>query len=436
MKYNEEREMILYYYLINYIAIFDVDLKNEEEIFLHDNFLEVLIYILENNADFGYLTKEMYERIGKLIQYIKENMESELIEQLIEKYNNIDCYSYGFYENEFVYKYNIINEDLKNKAFIWNKKEIEELVREDYFLFLGLELDDKEFNKYNKIYTNNINSLLFLNKLINMFPTVLLDNKYKKRIISILKYNKEKIDDKEMLKINENLYNQIVNFDKKNIEIVFNSKIFEQLYYEAIFEKMIVLGEEYNIDYSNNEILEQLYALINHYDHRNMCSKDMKYRIINIMDNFKYGVKDLDKRKYNEYLVKVNSMNLSDYEFIIDYFYKKGINNYKEIRQNPYLINEYLGLINNDIAFLESLLCDNDYDEKYLKHFIYNDDYILSVKRYMKECPLLFKNKDILDKVTKTIECIMNEYTEGRLNSKDYYTMNKKVIKKLKKDKN
>jgi len=434
MKNKYYRLIVIYYYLINYISLHDIVLKEEEDIFLNDGFLEVLLYILENNDAFN-LTKEMYKRIGKLIIYIRLNMESELIDDILVAYNRICNYSYNFYENEFLYKYNIIDNNLTDKVFIWDKKEIERLVKEDYYMLLTLELSDKEFYKeYIDSYIYNKEFLLFINKLINIFPIVLLDRKYKNKILKIIEYNKERIDDDDFTNINNNLYNRIQNINRENINKTFTTRNFESIYYETVFEKMIILGEPYNLNYSNELILEYLYEFIEYYSISNLCTKHMKNRIINIMDKFKYGVKNIDLTRYNEHLVMVNSMKEKEHAFIKHYLNKKGIYNHSEIYSKPYMIDEYLEMINLDFVFLKSLLCD-EYDEKYLKHFIYNDDYILTIKRYLNDCPMLFNDKNVYDKVIKTLEAIMNEYENGNLNSRNYYLQNKKMLKRLEKGK-
>ena len=59
------------------------------------------------------------------------------------------------------------------------------------------------------------------------------------------------------------------------------------------------------------------------------------------------------------------------------------------------------------------------------------------LKRPKKEIELFAKRamnyKNVYDKVVKTLDFIMNEYKEGRLNSREYYMKNKKVLNKLKK---
>lgn len=60
---------------------------------------------------------------------------------------------------------------------------------------------------------------------------------------------------------------------------------------------------------------------------------------------------------------------------------------------------------------------------------------MLTIERYLNECPLMFKNKEISDKVIKTLKAIMNEYEVGNLNSKNYYKKHKKLLKKLEKGK-
>lgn len=309
MKNKYYRRIIIYYYLINYISLHDIDLKDEEDIFLHDDFLEILLYVLENNDTFNYFTEEMYKRIGKLIIYIRKNMESVFIEDILKVYNKINNYSYNFYENEFTCKYNIVDNNLTNKVFIWNKKEIERLVKDDYYMLLILELKDKDFyENYMDKFIYNKEFLLFVNKLINVFPRVLLDKKYKNKILKIIEYNKERIDDEDFTNINNNLYNRIQNINRKNIDRFFTTRNFESIYYEVVFEKMIVLGESYDLNYSNELILEYLYEFIEYYSISNLCTSVMKNRIINIMDRFKYGVKNIDLTRYNEHLVMVNSM--------------------------------------------------------------------------------------------------------------------------------
>lgn len=428
------RYAVIYNYIINYIALFDIDYDEEKDIFLCDDFLEILLYTLENNSSFIYFSKDMHKRIGNLIMYIRRNMESDLIEDVLNAYNKFDKFSYDFYEIEFLYKYSIISNELTDKAFMWDKKEIERLVKDDYHMLLILE-NDKSYNKYIKSFTCNMDYLLFVNKLINVFPRILLDRKYKNKLLKILEYNKELSKDEKFLNINDTLYNRIVYSNKKNIDRAFTMRSFESIYYETVFEKMIVLGEPYNLDYSDELILEIMYEFIEYYSIKKLCTKTMKNRIINILDNFKQNIKNIDLNRYNEHLVMVNSMEENEYGFIKNYLNKKGIYYHSEIYSKPYIIDEYLEMINLDLTFLQSLLCDQEYDEKYLKHFIYNDDYVLTIRRYMNDCPLLFSNKNVSDKVIKTLNCIMNEYKEGRLNSKDYYLKNKKMLNKIKKGK-
>ena len=47
----------------------------------------------------------------------------------------------------------------------------------------------------------------------------------------------------------------------------------------------------------------------------------------------------------------------------------------------------------------------------------------------------MFRNKEIYDKVIKTINKIMDEYKNGNLNSRNHYEKYKKLLKKLEKGK-
>lgn len=431
----------LYHFLINYIAVDDIDYKDEEDIFLNEHFLEVLLYILSSEEycreDYNFFTEEMYTRIGKLIEYIKNNMKSDIINQIINVYNkNKRNYSNDFYNNEFMIKYNFIVQDMKDKAFIWNKKEIEESVKKDYFMFLILQLKEKEFYEtFKEEYVGDIDYLLFVNKLLNTFPNLLLDKKIKNKILFTLTYNYSTDNNDMFYKIKDSLYEKLVKTNKINTKNRFTHVTFETLYFNVIFEKMVVLNEEYDIDYTNEFILEKFYVLIDYYTSKDMCNKAMQSRIINILDKFKNNIKNIDINRYNNYLVKVNSIIPNETNFKYNYLLRIGLDATIQSLFKPYMIDEYLELINLDLVFLESLLCDKEYDEKYLKNFIYYDDYVVIVKKYLKEYPLLFSDKNVYDKVIKTLKAIMKEYESGNLNSKDHYLQNKKTLKRLEKGK-
>ena len=438
MNNNNYKEVAIDFYFINYMMFSDVDFEEYRIVILSDIFLYTLETILEANIDTNLYTEEMYEKLGKLINYISSNTQNNEVTNIINLYNMLKEYpSNEFYNNEFLYKYNLIDENLKNKAFIWNKKDIEESVKEDYSIILYLNLDFEQFKEiFIKKYAGSIDYLLFLNKFMNMFPYLVADKSYNKKILFTLEYNKNINTSEKFMKINNNLYNKVINLNKKNKNDNFNLKKFERIYYNAIFEKMIILNEKANVDYTNPLILSYLYMLIDDYNVKKVCNSVMVKRIINIMNEFKNNIKNIDINKYNEYLCILNSMELSEYGFAITYLYEKNL--YKEIPHiitKPFLIDEYLETINLDFNFLESLLCDKEYDEKYLKHFIYNDDYYLTIEKYLKECPLMFRNKEIYDKVIKTINKIMDEYKLGNLNSRDYYKQYKKLLKKLEKGK-
>lgn len=439
MNNNILKEMVVDLYSINYMMFYDIDFEDYKEVILSNIFLWSLESLLEENIKNNLYTEEMYQKLGKLIEYINSNIETEETKNITNLYNMLKEYpSYEFYNNEFLLKYDLINDDLKNKIFVWNKKEIEKSIKDDYIIILYLNLDFEKFKEiYSSKYTGNINYLLFLNKFIKLFPNLLFDKKYKEKILYTLEYNKKLENKSEMFtKMNDSIYNKVTNFKKKDINRYFNLDAFEQIYYDAMFEKMIVLNEKVDIDYTNPKLLNNLYNFIDEYD--SIFNVYMKNNLINIMDRFKNNIKDLNLKEYNEYLIKVNSMDLSENKFIINYLLNKNINKKNElieILKNPYLTYEYLELINLDFNFLESLLCNNEEFEKYMEHFIYSDDYMLTIERYLKECPLMFKNKEISDRVIRTLKAIMNEYEIGNLNSKNYYKQHKKLLKKLEKGK-
>lgn len=442
MNINFYKEVALDFYFFNYLLINDIDYEEYKDVIFDNLFLQTLELTLEANLETNLYTREMYEKIGNLINYINTNIKSDKLKIELENINNFytmlkEYPSNEFYNNEFLCKYDLIDENLKNKAFIWNKKDIEESVKDDYYIILYLNMDFEQFKEmYIKKYVGNVNYLLFLNKFINMFPYLVIEKNYFEKILFTLEYNKKLNISEAFSKLNDNIYNKVTNINEKNINKNFNLKIFDRLYFNAMFEKMIILNEKVNIDYTNPIILSYLYMLIDDYNSRKICNSVMVKRIINIMNEFKKNIKNIDINAYNKYLCILNSMELSEYGYVITYLLERNL--YKEIPHimtKPYLIDEYLETINLDFNFLESLLCDQEYDEKYLKHFIYNDDYYLTIEKYLNECPLMFRNKEIYDKVIKTINKIMDEYKIGNLNSRDYYKQYKKLLKKLEKGK-
>lgn len=436
---NNYKEVAIDLYFINYMMFSDVDFEEYRIVILSDIFLYTLETVLEANIDKNLYTKEMYEKLGELINYISSNIQNNEVTNIINLYNMLKEYpSNEFYNNEFLYKYSLIDENLKNKSFIWNKRDIEESVKDDYSIILYLNLDFEQFKEiFIKKYVGNINYLLFLNKFILSFPKLILDEEYKKKILYTLDCNKLLENKSDMfIKMNDDIYNKIIKTSKKDADIGFNLKTFEELYYNTMFEKMIVLNEKVDIDYTDYRLLNNLYSFIKIYSSRGLFNASMKSRLIDIMSNFRYNIKNININEYNEYLGMINSMQLNNDLFTVDYLWKKNLKKQSlSMILKPYLVNEYIEMIDLDFTFLQSLLCDEEYDEKYLKHFIYNDDYYLTIERYLKECPLMFRNKEIYDKVIKTINKIMDEYKVGNLNSSDYYKQYKKLLKKLEKGK-
>lgn len=455
------------HYFINYILTNnDVEFNDYNYFYLDTDFYYTLYFILESDKINNLYSKEIHDRLGTILKYIESNCkipDLDLFNKIKDIYSSVkDNNGYELYNQELLAKYDTIDSNLKTKPLLWNKKDIHESFKFDFVAIMSFDLkniDDQIIGNY----VFNINYLLFIKKLLSNYPSIILNKKYKNKILNILQYNNinnEYKDNKFFIKtfieknydqyfddetknkiynkfvnLNKDLLVKISNLNKKNYNDRFYLETFEKVYYESILEKMIILNSQEELDYTNINILDYLYDLINYYVCHNQLNIKMKNNILDIMSMFRYSIKEIDIKKHNEFIVLVNSAPI--YENVFKYSYiqnKLGKKEFNEFFKKPYvyIVDEFMQTLDLDNKFFESLLSDN-YEEDYLKHFIYNDDYVGTINRYLIEYTSLFYNKEIHDRVEQTFTAIIEEYKKENLCSKEKYEENLKTLKKINK---
>lgn len=456
-----------YTYFIDYVMTNDdVCFEDYNAFFDSYHFYYCLYLILECDEMKPSFSKEMHDRLGKLIDYIKQNPKvgEGMLKSTFTKYDAVkENNSYDFYNNELLFKYDTIDSKLENSAIVWSKKDIEEAVKIDFDIRMSLDLDEDTFKKTAlPTYALNQNYLLFLKKLLKTYSSILLDNKYRERILLILEYNnkiieystdnetiKEFIDEKfkhityenrnqvyeKFVDLNNDIYNKVSNINKDNYCSSFTIDEFESIYFKNVFEYMIVQDEKCDINYSNSELIEYLYELIKKYDECNLCNKGMQTNIIKIMDKFLQNYKGDKKEilpRYNHYLGIVNSMELNEYAFRKYYFVEKaGVLKSMTLNKNPYLIQTIMDTMEVDVNFLNYILDDTD-EEKYMWYFS-NENYYFTLKKIFEYYPYIFTNKDIYEKTLKIFKAIESDTIKSQVSHGTILKDTKCLIKKINK---
>lgn len=452
-----------YHYFINYILTNDVDLDNYKDFFFDINFYYTLHLLLEGDEKLKIYSKDMHNKLSIILDYIENNFEMndiQLFQSIKETNNKIqNINGYELYNNEVILKYDTISSNLKTKPLLWNKSDIDKSFEFDFDAFMSFDLKGLDY-EIKEIYTFNYNYLLFIKKFLKMYPEIIIKSKYKYKILEILEYNceidkyknnnslilgfikknydihlemNEGVDRyNQFINLNNDLYNRIINLNSKNCNCNLIIPDYERIYNQATLEQIIILNSKEEIDYTSKDILESLYDLIDYYNEKKLFNAKIKHNVINLMSDFRENMNNLDITKYNDYLIKVNSSPENENAYINEYIDNKlGINAHLKLKEK-YIITEFMETLYLDGIFLESLLSDN-YEEDYLKHFVYNDDYVETINRYLIEYPSLFYNKEIHDRIEQTFTAIIEEYNKDNLSSKEKYKQNLKTLKKINK---
>ena len=334
--------------LIKSIFIFLIITKNAYSL---DNSAEKILFKINNKA---YTTTDIENRnkYYKLIffneNYIKSNTQNDLISLIFfndffEKNNKSKEYNI-----DETYR-NIFSKYEKNKENIFLNNLFNELGKEKLLYYLDLELKRK----------------FIIEEILNSQKNLIIKNFDEDELLYdvFLKYYILKLND--FNKINKN-YN-IENFDDSSLlENLFNENNIEYLYKEDLLNNNNL---NINIEKSlkNNEnvfkIEQNNYLVIGFINKKLKSYKGINVQLVNIKA----------KDEIPEDLLKCDKLNMINNDIIENistgYYEYKNLND--QIKNNLYLIDNYIKIINNDIINY-IMLCELSFNKEIFNEITIN----------------------------------------------------------------
>ena len=335
------------------INIIDINSINE----LIDTIKNQNIYTNKNLNNFKYILKylniENYEEKRQII----DNAES-----------SNDIYYY-----EYLEKFDVLNRSINEKYITISKEMIECSIRYDFIACYILNLQQKFYeNIYPQTLLNNKLFLMFIKKILNEQPDLLLNKKIYKRLNSILdNYIKDGINVEELKK-------EIYYFRKNKYAETFDYGKFKYLYMNSFFKYIITNNvdiKRYHNYIINDEFIYYLKEEIEIYDQEECkdyfpYSDEMKMKIRKILNyildyrqDFKY------KEIYNILRYKLDKKNQKIDFYKLEYLNKKQMIVYlskdhfesdiKYMLKKEYEIFSIYTL--SDDEFKKQIVCINDY---------------------------------------------------------------------------
>lgn len=379
--------------LYSYQKLANSDFYSQEQL---ENFKEVLNFIIE-----------------KRIENNKDELETECLKCIKDDISSIEP-SYDFYYQEFVEKFNNLDDYINNNCQMITKKELDESVQYDYFVYkyltnkLSLDYD------FNKII--NYNFVLSINKFLSENPELFLDENFKKRAINslnlIMAYYEE-----NNIEIDNNYINKIINiinnvstkktFDIDNLrwyniqllinKIIVDNRKFDDTEYKDIIltdyfiknlkETFLILKRTNTSKYYNFEVKDRLEYLLNYIlNHRH----DNKTKID--CNEMFYLLNGMTFSKLNYFLYDEASLKYTGFAFfkkaIIKWLFGRDISLEEDMKIS----------IGRDYDTLSLLLSKEEIDVNKI------DPYTsLSIKKFLREIPEIFDSDIISAKVDKIL---------------------------------
>ena len=400
---NIEKEILDFNDSINEINGYDISdvvdtIKNEN------------IYTEHNLKNFQYLLKRLNLDYDELINNTKPSN---------------DIYYY-----EYLEKFDVLKKSIDKEYNIVPLKLLEDSIRFDFYAYNALisKEDDFIYVFLSNLIGNKL-FLLFIKKLLNENPNILLNQKIKKRILSVLRLNLCYEDNNDEI---QRLKNQVIYLTKHKYSEIFDYEKFKYHYNNSFFKYLITDNgdlEKYHNYIISDEFINYLKDEIEKYnleEYKNTYSytEDIKKRIKYIL---KYI---LNYRQSNEYKLLYNSL-----------IYK--LNTLKPIKQfyNEEFIKRasIIDIIKNPECSIEEVKYDLKNEYEILKIYSLEEkEFILNISKinkityikwikYMIDLDINFFTNEILRNRTL---CILDKlFTNDVYYKKDTTKIKNKILK-------
>lgn len=372
-----------------------------------------IIELIDRIKNENIYTEQNIENLNKIIQILKPKG--------IYLLSNIQP-SNDIYYYEFMNKWNVLENESKTPYSIVSKKIIEESIRFDFYAFTSLTVSTNDYvEKFLPNLINNSLYILFINKLMREYPDILLNKKVKNRIISILKFNIDTLENDEIITYLQKLLKQVKYFSVNKKVEVFDYEKFEYHRNKALIEYLITSDvdlEKYHDYLISDYFIDQLRIYIEVYDlpemkELSLYNENMIESLKNILSYIlKYRQDNQYKIIYNTLSFKIKNLKISEQE---DFYEMELVRKYKLkdmvklLGQKEYAINDMKASLQADYLILETYsLPDETFNEAL--NYISLDYYIMWLKKMMRIDYNFFYNDILREKTIKIIDMLEQKY--------------------------
>lgn len=393
---------------------------------------ETIYELVEQMRKENIYTKQNIENLKKIIKFLKNklNKYDEMIAIL-----NFTKPSYDIYYYNYIEKYDVLRN--YNYDTIIPVNFLEDSIRFDFYAFSALISEPKEYiENYFSSLVNNPLFLLFVNKVLNENPDILLDKNVLKRICSIIELNITSLENEEIIEYHQKLLKKVKYYAKNKKAEVYDYELFIYTKDKAFLEYLITS----NIDFKNfhDYIISEhfLYFLEEYLEffanpenerlflYNSDMSENFKALIFYILE---YKSDNKTKIRCNILLQKWFSHKVEDEEIFyeVESLKKCSLNEISFLKQKNILINEMKLSIRYDYYILEAYTLDgDDFDEIIEK--INLEYFIKWMKKMMKINVNFFRNEMIREKTIKILEKLSSLEEPF---DKEAFKMKRKIIK-------
>lgn len=368
--------------------------------FSNDIEKEILDFNDSINEIDEYAINDIIDTIKNENIYTEQNLKNF---QYLLKYLNIDYDelikntkpSNDVYYYEYLEKFDVLKKSINKEYDVIPLKLLEDSIRFDFYAYNALISKDDDFMyKFLSNLIGNKLFLLFVKKILNENPDILLNKKIKKRILSVLRLNLCYEDNIEEIK---NLKNQVIYLATNKKSEIFDYEKFKYHYNNAFFKYIITDNgnlEKYHDYIISDEFIYYIKEEIEKYDleeYKDTFSypEEIKSRIKYILKYIlNYRQSSDYKLLYNSLIYKLNTLtpinDFYDKQFIdrnsiIDIIKKQkySIEEIKCTLKNEYEILRIYSL--EEQEFIQNIPKINEFTYiKWLKYMIYIDINFLS----------------------------------------------------------
>lgn len=418
---NKEIQFATKYKTLTFIYLNDIlffsdnlnkDIEENKKLILNDDYLKVLNNQISIIIKYKTCPEEIKNNVNILISFIEKNKQDseskKIIEDIRANLNTWNNYSYDYFYNQFVIKYNALKNFNNNDYIVWNKKDMLESIRFDLDVILLLVYSDDHFLfKYSNDYIFNKKFIYSIRRILNDSKDLFDNIDFTNKILMVLKTNIilcQNIDLDAIKLYRKQNYNddsyvskeEIENFvsENKQLKDTIESKNKLSFRYDILRQTYMHFYIE-NYLFNNGKLderklsLEDIYIFVDEVYDQPFTLKS-KNKLICILDKLKKNSDNLNIEEYNKYLVMVNSLKIGDVGY-------KETNNYLKNRITSNNLFYYIksdnlidlvDSIDFDFKTMELfMMSDNEYKDNRQKYYnqktIYCLNYILNYNPYL-----------------------------------------------------